>query len=150
MIKSRCPNWSGEVSVLSYKQFHDGFYDGLLIREDSVDIFLTTYQREAFCLSALGVVALASDGLRAGNIIFDVECRSGGEITLSDIREVHRFGMSPQEDAHAQNALAKAERDGLSLFVIGPTYGGSCLIMAKSFALVTRRQWIDVLCDNTQ
>jgi hypothetical protein len=100
--------------VVFYKQFHDGFYDGLLIRQDSVDVFLTTCQSESFCLLAVGVVALASDGLRGGNIIFDVECRSAEEITLNDVREVHRFGMSPQDDAHAQTALAKAELDELS------------------------------------
>jgi hypothetical protein len=66
--------------VHPYKQFHDGFYDGLLIRQDCVDVFLTTDRKESFCLLAAGVVALASDGLRAGNIIFDVECRSGVKI----------------------------------------------------------------------
>jgi len=131
--------------MLSYNQFHDGFFDGLLIRQDSVDVFLTTYQKEGFCLLAAGVVALAADGLRAGNIIFDVECRSASEFTLNDIREVYRLDMSPQDDTHAQNALAKAERERLSMLTIGPTYGGGCLILAKSFSLVPRSEWSKVI-----
>lgn len=131
--------------VRSYEQFHDGWFDGLLITEECLDIFLSTDQKESFVLSVTGVVALASDELRAGNIIFGVEYRSADEITLDDIRDVYRFNRSPEDDAQILAAHAKAERERLLLLVIDPTYGGNCLVLAKSFELITRRQWIDAL-----
>jgi hypothetical protein len=125
------------VLVVSYEQFHDGSFNGLKIRQNSVDIFLSTDQKESFILSAVGVVALRSDGLQAGNIIFDVECRLSGEITLADIRDTYRFGTNPRDEVHAQNAFEKATRERLSLLTIGSSYGGDCVVLAKSFKLLT-------------
>jgi hypothetical protein len=82
--------------VKSFEQFHDGFYNGLFIREGSVDIFVANHLKQRFVVSATEVAALASTDIRAGNIIFDFVCRSGIEIKFDDIREAHRFGDRPQ------------------------------------------------------
>lgn len=129
-----------------FDQFHDGFYNGLLIREGSVDLFVETLEKERFVLSASGVVSLLSRGIREGNIIFGIECRATSEITLGDIREVHGFAGGPQDEAYAQKAMAEVADQNLSLLVMSSSYGGDCLLLAKSFVLQPESHWIGELC----
>ena len=51
----------------SFEQFHDGFYNGLFIREGTVDIFVANHLKQRFVVSATEVAALASTDIRAGN-----------------------------------------------------------------------------------
>ena len=96
----------------SFEQFHDGFYNGMFIRESSVDIFIANHIKQRFVVSATEVAALVSTDIRAGNIIFDIVCRNGIEITLDDIREAHGFGDMPRDVSHVQRAMAKAQELG--------------------------------------
>lgn len=129
-----------------FEQFHDGFFNGLLIRKGSVDLFVETCEKERFVLSASGVVSLLSRGIREGNIIFDIECRATSEITLGDIREIHGLADGPRDEAYAQKAMAKVADKNLSLLVMSSSYGGDCLLLAKSFVLQLESDWIGELC----
>jgi hypothetical protein len=117
-----------------------------LIREGLIDLFVEASEKERFVLSASGVVALLSRGIREGNIIFDIECRATSEITLADIREMKEFDDGPQDDANAQKAMAKVADQNLSMLVMSSSYGGDCLLLAKSFVLQPESQWIRELC----
>ncbi len=130
----------------SFEQFHDGFYNGLIIREGSVDIFVANHVKQRFVVSATEVAALVSTDIRAGNIIFDIVCRTGIEITLDDIREAHGLGDRPQDDSHAQRAMAKALESELSFLALSPSYGGTLAMFAKRFNLRTEEDWIRELC----
>jgi hypothetical protein len=127
---------------MMFKQFHDGFYNGLLINGDSLDVFVSTEENERFVICAMGLVALLSREIKAGNIIFDVEIRSADEIDLEDIREVQGFPLGERGDKWAIESLLRAKADGLSLLSIGQSYGGNCLALARSFTLVTEAEWI--------
>jgi hypothetical protein len=133
-------------AVNGFDQFHDGFYNGLLIRKGSVDLFVETSEKERFVLSASGVEALLSGGIREGNIIFDIECRAPSEITLGDIREINGFADGPRDEAYAQKAMAKVANQNLSMLVMSSSYGGDCLLLAKSFVLQLESHWIRELC----
>jgi hypothetical protein len=147
-VTEKCKNPLSRLSgqgghpKMTFNQFHDGFYNGLLINGDSLDAFVSTDENERFVICAMGVVALLSGEIKAGNIIFDVEIRNAEEIDLDDIREVHGFPRGEQGDKWADEALLRAKADGLSLLSIGPSYGGNCLALAKSFTLVTEAEWI--------
>jgi hypothetical protein len=67
--------------VTNYSEFHDGFFDGLLIEGKSVSILLSTYKREQFVIELSEVVALSASDIKAGNIIFEVpnSKRSGAD-----------------------------------------------------------------------
>ena len=132
--------------MASFEQFHDGFYNGLLIREGSVEIFVANEMKQRFVVSATDVAALYSTEIRAGNIIFDIVCRRGVEITLDDIREAHGFGDRPQDTSHAQRAMVKALELELSFLTLSPSYGGTFAVLAKSFTLRTEEDWIGGLC----
>ncbi|HKF50348.1 MAG TPA: hypothetical protein VKB38_23500 [Terracidiphilus sp.] len=124
-----------------FERFHDGFYNGLVISDQSVDVFVATGDRERFVVSATGVVALFSGELRSGNIIFDVELRTADEIGLSEIREVYAVASDHQHDPWVESALAKSRSQQLSLLEINPSYGGNCLVLAKSFHVHTETEW---------
>ena len=134
----------------SFEQFHDGFYNGLFIRESSVDLFVANHKSDRFVVSATEVAALVSTDIRAGNIIFDIVCRRGLEITLDDIREAHGLGDRPQDASHAQSAMAKARELELSFLTLSSSYGGTLAIFAKSFSLRTEEDWIRELCAETR
>ena len=126
----------------SYEQFHDGFYNGLFIRADRVDIFVENDINQRFVVSATEVAALVSTDIRAGNIIFDIVSRRGTEITLDDIREAHGLGNGPQHDSHAQLAMEKTLQLDLSFLTLSSSYGGTLAIFAKSFTLRAEADWI--------
>jgi hypothetical protein len=124
----------------SYEQFHDGAFEGFLIEDKTVHVFVSTDQREQFVLIASAVAALTANGILAGNIILDVETRTTEELTLQDIRDVFEYNR-PEDDAHAKNAFIKAQQSKLSLLAISPSYGGSCLVLAESLDLISREEW---------
>src|SRR5262249_18820673 len=130
-----------------FERFHDGSYNGLVISDESVDVFVATEERERFVVSATGVVALFSGELRSGNIIFDIELRTADEIGLAEIREVYGITSGEQHDHWVETALAKSRSQQLSLLVISPSYGGNCFVLAKSFRLQPEAEWITLFSD---
>jgi hypothetical protein len=116
--------------------FHDGAFEGLLVSETTVQLFLSTYEKERFVLVAEGVVALTASGLQLGNIILDVEERTSNEITVRDIYEVFSYGGVPNGEKRSEQALLMAQKEGLSLIAVNPSYGGSCLLLAKATKLL--------------
>jgi hypothetical protein len=93
--------------MVSFKDFHDGEFEGIWIEGATAHVFVKTLQGERFVLTATGVAALAADGFCAGNIILDIESTSAKDLTTRDISDVRRYrpGM---EDEHASKSLRKA------------------------------------------
>jgi len=127
--------------MFSYEQFHDGAFEGLLIEDKTVHVFVSTDRKEQFVLTTSAVAALTAKGILAGNIILDIEMRATEELTLQDIRDVFEYDRS-EDEVHAKNALLKAQQSKLSLLAISPSYGGSCIVLAKSVDLVSREEWL--------
>ena len=90
--------------MVSFKDFHDGEFEGIWIEGATAHVFVKTLQGERFVLTATGVAALAADGFCAGNIILDIESTSAKDLTTRDISDVRRYrpGM---EDEHASKSL---------------------------------------------
>jgi hypothetical protein len=122
--------------------FHDGAFEGLLIDNKTIHLFLSTDRNDRFVLSADGVVALRLNNVQLGNIILDVEEQVTSELTLRDIYDVFQFAPTPSGEAYAEKALAMAQREGLSLLCVNPSDGASCLLLAKAITLRPRREWI--------
>src|SRR5271168_3995358 len=112
----------------SFERFHDGFLDGLLINGTTVRVFLSTSDREEFILELHGVSSLKADGLRQGNIIFELLERGGDDLTLGDM--IHLFDFNNEADA--QRKLESARGSNLVALEINPSYGASCTILAES------------------
>ena len=128
--------------MVSFKDFHDGEFEGIWIEGATAHVFVKTLQGERFVLTATGVAALAAVGFCAGNIILDIESTSAKDLTTRDISDVRRYrpGM---EDEHASKSLRKAQEGGLTMLAINPSYGGSCLLLCAGVGVATRHAWLD-------
>lgn len=126
----------------NYSQFHDGRFEGLWIDGTTVHVYLSTLEKERFTGVAKGVVALAAGGFRAGNIIFEVVTRDREEIVFRDIAELHDLQNGPEGERQGMQILEKARQEGMSLLEIDPSYGATCLVLAHSFDLLDRNEWL--------
>jgi hypothetical protein len=127
--------------VINYSEFHDGFFDGFLIEEKSVSIFLSTYKREQFVIELSEVSVFTASDIKAGNIIFEVLTRSGAQLTLEDMVALDGPFQTTSQD-HAERRLAQASKDESTLLEINPSYGATCLALAHSVKLYPRSEWI--------
>lgn len=125
----------------NYDQFHDGWLDGLLINQKSVQVFLSTEERMAFVVVANGVVALAADGFRAGNIVFEVVTRQKEELTLKDITRAYVLAEGATDQG--EKLLVKALEQNLIVLEINPSYGATCILLAESVDLIYRGESLD-------
>ena len=126
-----------------YVEFHDGFLDGLLLDGPNASVFLSTYQKEHFVLEASDVAAVDAGIFKEGNIIFEVLVHGCEELTLEQMIAVHGpmsdYGLPDQ----AQRWLAKAQQGGLTLLEINPSYGATCLVLARTIDLRHRVEWLE-------
>ena len=127
----------------NYSEFHDGFWDGILLDGKSANIFVSTELRELFVIECLDVVALSANGIKAGNIIYEVLTRSGNELTVEDIVAVSGPFPKSSAESFAKKGLMDAIEQGSILLEINPSYGGSGLVLARSINLFSRTEWID-------
>lgn len=124
-----------------YSEFHDGGFKGFLIEGDSVSVFLSTERDEGFVIVAQEVAAMAADGFKAGNVVFEVLVKTSDEITQHDVSETYGPLSEATADAQARELLAKSRLRALQLLEINPSYGGQCLLLARSIDVVPRAQW---------
>jgi hypothetical protein len=126
-----------------YTKFHDGSFAGLWIDGRTVHIFLATERREQFTAVAAGVEALAVNGVKAGNIIFEVLERGLDEILPDDIKVLYALREGPPGAAQIAALLEKVNTQGWKILEIEPSYGASCLVLASSIDVVRREEWLE-------
>jgi len=124
----------------TYSEFHDGLFEGLRIEKDQkvVHVYLRTSggQRTTVCLR--GVVMLKAGGFREGNIIFESSVRNSGEITLADIAELYELDPNNERARWEHKLLERVREEQLQILEVNPSYGGSCVILAKTIELMPR------------
>lgn len=126
----------------NYREFHDGWFEGLWINDETVHVFLSTEGRERFVIVAEKVEALSVDGIRAGNIIFEVLIRDPAEVLLPEIQTLYQLPEGPVGETQGANLLQKARLQDGKLLEINPSYGASCLVLAGSIEIVSRGDWL--------
>ena len=129
--------------MTNYDQFHDGWLDGLLIEHASVQVFVSTEEKQSYVIAASGVVALSADGFKAGNIIFEVLTKQQDDLTLQDITESYGLSAEINDREQAQKLLGKARERGLTVLQINPSYGATCILLAESIDLLPRHEWAE-------
>ncbi len=127
--------------MTNYDQFHDGWLDGLLIEQTSVQVFISTEEKQPFVIVAEGVTALSAGGFKSGNIVFEVLTKAGDELTLQDITESYGLSAEVKGQEQAQKLLGKARERGLTVLQINPSYGATCIVLAESIYLLSRHEW---------
>ena len=86
------------------------------------------------------VVGLSADGIKTGNIILDMLIRTHEELNERDVAALPELQMI--DPTKANLPLQQAHRQRLMILEINPSYGGSCLVLAKSFELLSRTEWL--------
>src|SRR5271167_1382443 len=119
----------------NYGQFHDGSLDGLLIAQDSVQVFLSTEEKQPHRLLVGGVAALSANGFKAGNIIFEVLTRQEEELTAQDMTKSYGLSDNAGGQEQAKKLLLDAQKRRLVVLEINPSYGATCIILAASVDL---------------
>jgi hypothetical protein len=127
----------------TYPQFHDGFLEGLWIDRGIVHVYLSTLEKERTTAVLNGVVMLRAGGFREGNIIFEVLTRGHEEITLQDVAELYVLQSSHEPAAWEHQLIDRARKECLQIFEVNPSYGGTCLILARTVEFVTRKEWLE-------
>jgi len=125
----------------TYSEFHDGWFEGVWIDGQRVHVYLSTIDKERFTIVAEGVVGLGADGLKTGNIIFDVSIRTHEELNERDVAALPELQVI--DPAKVNVPLGKAHQQKLMILEINPSYGGSCLVLARSFELLSRKEWLE-------
>jgi hypothetical protein len=127
----------------TYSQFHDGSLEGFWTDVDHVHVYLSTEGKERFTMVAKGVEALSADGFRKGHIILDVRSRTHEELNLDDLGVLYDLQPGDAGQRQANQLLEKANQQELQVLEIYPSYGATCLILARSFDLLNRNEWLD-------
>jgi hypothetical protein len=127
----------------NYGEFHDGSFEGVWIDGKTAHVFLATEGREQFTVVAEGVAALAVDGIKAGNVLFEVLERGPEEVLSQDIQTLYALQEGSAGETQCANLLKKARLQGWRILEINPSYGASCLVLASSLDVVRREDWLE-------
>jgi len=126
----------------NYGEFHDGSFEGLWIDGKTAHVFLATEGRERFTVVAEGVAALAVEGVKAGNILFEVLERGPEEVLPQDIQTLYELQEGSAGETQGANLLEKAHLQGWKILEVNPSYGASCLVLASSLDVLRREDWL--------
>jgi hypothetical protein len=126
-----------------YGEFHDGWFEGLWIDGKTAHVFLATDGGERFTVVAEGVAALAVDGVKAGNILFEVLERAPEEVLPRDIQTLYSLQEGPAGETQGTNLLEEVRLQGWKILEVNPSYGASCLVLAGSLDVFRREDWLE-------
>lgn len=125
----------------TYNEFHDGWFEGVWIEPERAHVFLKTIEKDPLVIVGEGVVALEANDLKRGNIIFDVSIKTHEELTSGDVDTLPELKMI--DTSKADVALERTRQRKLMLLEVNPSYGGSCVVLARSFELLNRKEWLE-------
>ena len=135
--------WTLKIKMKNYDEFHDGSFEGLWIDGKTAHVFLATKALERYTVVAEEVAALDVDGVKAGNILFEVLERDAEEIMSQDIQALYALQEDPARESQVANLLAKVRLQGSKILEASPSYGASCLVLASSLEVMRRDDWLE-------
>jgi hypothetical protein len=116
--------------MTSLPNLHDGFFDGVwLSGRQSARFFVRTAAGERSTIVLTDVEALNINGLRAGNIIFDLVLIAPDKLTMEDMKQI--YDLKPDEAERARQLLSKAQEKGLSALEMNPSYGAEGKVLFR-------------------
>ena len=123
-------------------EFHDGSFDGLWIDGKTVHLFLSSVDKQRFVVVAHSVAALSAGGIKAGNIVFEVSTRPCNELSADDIAEMYHLKEGEPGKEQALQLIEKARQQKLVLLEVCPSYGGRCVLLARSLSFSPWEDWM--------
>jgi hypothetical protein len=115
---------------------HDGYFDGLwLSANKSVRLFVRTVAGERSTIVLNDVEALNINGLRAGNIIFDLVLIAPDKLTMEDM--THVYDLKPEETEKARQLLSKAKERSLFALEMNTSYGAEGKVLFRAMDAIS-------------
>jgi hypothetical protein len=116
---------------------HDGFFDGLwLSANKSVHLFVRTVAEECSTVVLTDIEALNINGLRAGNIIFELVLIAPDKLTMEDMTQV--YDLKPDEAEKARKLLSNAQERSLSALEMNTSYGAKGKVLFRAMAVIPK------------
>jgi hypothetical protein len=110
---------------------HDGFFDGVWLSADkSVRLFVRTVAGERSTIVLTDVEALNINGLRTGNIIFELVLIAPDKLTMEDMTQV--YDLKPDEAEQARKLLSNARERSLSALEMNTSYGAEGKVLFRA------------------
>jgi hypothetical protein len=114
--------------------FHDGFFDGMWISEETVYLFLRTADNKRCEIVLGGVKALKLSNVLEGNIILDLGLVDTNQLTESHIASVYEIS-DVAKDSQIKNLLTSARRASLKMLQLRSSYGAEGVVLCGSAEL---------------
>ena len=122
-----------------FPEFHDGWFDGIRVGEDTATLYLRERNGKDRTLILEGVKALQMDDFRQGNIVVELETTKGARPSSNTPWE--RLFPSPHPSADQQYhdkyaqfleaEIAKIVSGEHSLVMLSPAYGADLLAVCR-------------------
>jgi len=111
--------------------FHDGFFDGLWISDQTrIHLFLRTADKTPFTLVLHGVKVMNASNVKQGNIILDLVLLDANQITAAHIEEL--YGLSGvNRDEQVRQLLSSAKGEDLNALQVNSSYGAECTALFR-------------------
>jgi hypothetical protein len=117
--------------MIGLPNLHDGFFDGVwLSANKSVHLFVRTVAGERSTIVLTDVEALNINGLRTGNIIFELVLIAPDRLTIEDMTQA--YGLKPDEAEQAHKFLSKAQERNLSALEMNTSYGAEGKVLFRT------------------
>ena len=118
---------------MSFQNFHDGYFDGVRLEPDkTAHIFLRTAKKQGFVLVLRDVEALTVSGVKAGNIILDLVCRSASEATIQDIHELYDVDENSEREI---KLLKSTQEKKFQILELNPSYGAQGVFLFQNYEM---------------
>jgi hypothetical protein len=120
-----------QTTMNTIPDFHDGFFDGLLVSNDKrIHVFLRTTDQERFTMILYGVRLLKASNVRQGNIILDLVLVNPQQLTGEHIEELYDIAGA-RRDEQIEQFLASAREEELSVLEVSSSYGAECIALFR-------------------
>ena len=117
--------------MIAIPDLHDGFFDGLwLSANKSVRLFVRSVAGEPSTIVLTDVEALNINGVRAGNIIFELVLIAPEKLTTEDMTQVS--DLTPADEDKARKLLGEAKERSLSALEMSTSYGAEGKVLFRA------------------
>ncbi len=125
----------GNVNQIHQPNFHDSHLYKLEFMEDAVELGFRLADGALYRLLLSGKVVFKGNGLREGNIIFNITIEEGENADLSllnEILDIRPDTTIKQQHNYLQNTRDQVKKKQLKVIYISPSYGAEIMALCKT------------------
>ena len=115
---------------------HDGYFDGVWLSDNKDGrLFVRAISGERWTIALSGVAAMNFRNLRAGNVIFELNLVSPGNLTSAQV--IWAYDLSDSRKQEADRLLDQAKQKYFSAIEIVPSYGAEGVVLFQAGTILS-------------